>query len=118
MISVPLAIGDILDKITILHIRNTRKGLSLDQKEYLQTLRSAISHLQGWEELNLLVAELSKYNDVIWELNDTLRSSISAESISAVSLDIIKFSDLRGNVKHLINAKTGSIPEQKVYTRG
>jgi len=118
MLSVPMPVGEILDRISILTIRRKRKGLSQNQLEYLGDLKEAVRHLRNWEELSEQVTLLNHYNELLWELEDQIRSVIDRDTIAKTALEIIKTNDSRCEAKAQINRLTNSTGELKQYTRG
>ena len=118
MISVPVPIGEILDRISILQIRYKKKKLSQDQRDYLDDLRYSVRNFRNWEKLDSLAAELSRYNEYLWDLEDSIRSAISVGEVDVCAQQIIRYNDKRCEIKAQINRLTNCTFEQKEYTRG
>ncbi len=124
-VEAPIAIGELIDKITILEIkvsrftdptktRNARAELDL----LVERLERAISPT---EALAALAAELRRVNEQIWELEDAIRdcerrADFGANFIAAARR-IYRTNDRRAAVKRRINLEFDSaIIEEKSYS--
>tara|TARA_Y100000389_G_scaffold204397_1_gene256711 strand:- start:3757 stop:5382 length:1626 start_codon:yes stop_codon:yes gene_type:complete len=114
------SIGELIDKITILKIKNF-KAVGEVQRENIQ------------KELNLLTeenpvtnsdeplfVELSKINEKLWELEDLIREKSRRKCFDKSFIDcaiqIHSTNDERYNTKRKINDKYGSfLKEEKIY---
>jgi len=126
MILVPISLGELLDKITILKIKllkvsNSNK-LENIQKEY--ALLSTIMNKEGISEEHELFQELYKLNLEFWEYHDWQRErwlSNTDENIIDIELykknrDEHKLNDRRAEIKKNLNILYKSeIVEEKQF---
>jgi hypothetical protein len=119
---IDVSVGEIVDKITILEIKN--KKITDDRKlqfigEELNLLKNALKG-EGVEVPNNLVDELREINLKLWEAEDIIReceinNDFGASFVECVRNDAI-LNDQRFLVKNKINNHCESkIKEQKSY---
>jgi len=124
VIEVPIATGELIDKITILEIKvaritdaaktaNVRVELTL-----LCQRRDAV--LSSDPALDLLAARLKAVNERLWDLDDEIRGCERRQDFGAafvtVARSIYRANDERAAVKREINIATGSqLIEEKSY---
>jgi Family of unknown function (DUF6165) len=123
-VETPIAIGELIDKITILEIkverftdaaktRNAKAELSI-----LAALRDqAIPKSSG---LDALMTQLKAINEQIWELEDIIREYERLANFGpdfvAIARKIYRTNDERAAVKRQINIELGSeLIEEKSY---
>ena len=123
---VPVAAGELIDKITILRLKNQR----LQRPEALANVRR---ELQGLEtvlaeggpglhsnQLETLTAELQTLNTRLWDVEDSLRlleaeQRFDQEFIS-LARAVYQLNDERAAIKRRINQACGSsLVEEKSY---
>lgn len=114
---IPVSIGELLDKITILQIKSNHTDNEYVQKE-LQDLIQIAKDLGVYNEtyLHLLFA----VNSVLWDVEDKLRE---LEKLEDFGLDFVELArsvyitnDKRSKIKRQINEETGShYKEVKLY---
>jgi len=121
----PISVGDLIDKITILQIKE-------DEFEDAVKLANVRKELR---ELNILVAELNanivkemqelrKVNEIIWENEDKARTFSASgwtpeqtKQIAEIAMSTYAANTRRAQIKKAINEKSGStIIEEKSYT--
>ncbi|MEE9139771.1 MAG: DUF6165 family protein [Alphaproteobacteria bacterium] len=123
-ITVPVAPGELIDKITILEIkserisdeaklRNVRAELAI-----LTRLREAAFALDG--EFEALAAQLKAINGELWDIEDRIRECERAGDFGAtfvaLARSVYRTNDRRAAVKRRINELLGSdIVEEKSY---
>jgi len=128
---VPISIGELVDKITILQIKKERlkedSGTKLDfvsvELEKLQPHLAEAQEGLGPEQLDtfkLLVSKLYFINDELWKIEDALRGYEKSGDFSHyfvfLARSVYKMNDKRAEVKLQINELTGSLlREVKVY---
>ncbi len=123
-INTPIAIGELIDKITILEIKvarftdQARTANAQAELTLLQQLRQAA--LPESAELTRLTAELKGVNEEIWELEDAIRDCERRRDFGAafvtVARSIYRTNDRRAAVKRQINLALGSsLIEEKSY---
>lgn len=124
-ILVPIAPGELVDKITILALKLERipdAGKRLNVQQELELLRTEQArHVPATAELKELEARLKDINGRIWELEDTIRECERSKDFGAVFLatarDIYRTNDRRAATKREINLLLKSpIVEEKSYT--
>lgn len=123
LVNIPVSVGELLDKITILEIKqnllNDHEKLANVNRE-LELLLSIRDSLELPESVNKLVDQLKHTNNVLWELENAKRQCESQQNFDdffiTVSRDLYKQNDLRGRIKREINHIVGSeIMEEKQY---
>jgi len=108
--------GELIDKITILEIKDER----MKDEEKLKNIRHELDVLQKYEFESSLKEDLKQVNNTIWDLEDGIRNLEKVEDFGTDFIDkarnIYKFNDERARIKKLINLEQGSdIVEEKSY---
>jgi len=127
MIEVPVSIGELLDKLSILEIKSRRitdsSKLANITKE-MQMLTSLVrkNEFLGSDVTRDLYAELTNVNETLWDLEDSIRdkerNKCFDEEFVEISRSIYRQNDLRCDLKTKLNSKLGSkIFEEKGYAR-
>ena len=124
LLSIPVSVGEIMDKITILEIKAER---ILDAEKLanvtaeLDTLRPLVTHdALNTASIKALVAELKDINEALWDIEDDIREREYAkdfgEAFIALARAVYITNDKRAVVKKQINLATGStLIEEKSY---
>ena len=124
LLSIPVSVGEIMDKITILEIKAER---ILDAEKLanvtaeLDTLRPLVTHdALNTASIKALVAELKDINEALWDIEDNVREREYAkdfgEAFIALARAVYVTNDKRAEVKKQINLATGStLIEEKSY---
>jgi hypothetical protein len=123
-IRVPVSVGELIDKITILEIKSER----IKDPAKLDNVRRELGLLQAtWDasplsdqDVGELKAELKKVNETLWEIEDFIRVK---ETERAFDEQFIEFArsvyvnnDRRAALKRRLNEATGStLVEEKDY---
>lgn len=125
MIEVPVSVGELVDKITILRIKNEK----IEDKEKLSNIKIELSYLQEkLESLGLekevldIIDDLYDVNVQLWEVEDRLRDFEREENFRSEFVDsarsVYRLNDLRFSLKTKINVLTDSeIVEEKSYKK-
>ena len=108
--------GELIDKITILEIKDER----ITDEEKLKNIRRELDVLMKYEFETILKKDLKCVNSVIWDHEDKIRNLEEDEDFGAEFIDkarnIYKFNDERARIKKLINVEQCSeIIEEKSY---
>jgi hypothetical protein len=117
-ITVPISVGELLDKITILQIKSKHTDNEYVTKE-LQDLSKIAQELEVYKESYL--NELSIVNSLLWNIEDSLRElekeyRFDDEFIS-LARQVYITNDKRAEIKRKINEETqSSYKEIKLYT--
>ena len=123
-LQVPVSVGEVLDKITILqikleHISDADKRVNIQNE--LDALLPLVSsdafttdHMQG------LMDELKAVNEALWDIEDDIREKEAAKSFNAEFIRLARAvyvtNDKRAEIKKQINLATGSaLIEEKSY---
>ena len=120
---IPVAWGELIDKITILEIKNrriTNPEAALHIAEELAQLSAIAAPVHAREGMGPLIAELKSANEALWELEDRIRRK---ERQRVFDLDFIELAraiyltnDKRAALKRQISVALGSIlVEEKWY---
>jgi len=108
--------GELIDKITILEIKDER----ITDEGKLKNIRRELDVLMKYEFETTLKKDLKFINSVIWDLEDKIRILEEDDDFGAEFIDkarsIYKFNDERARIKKLINVEQYSeIIEEKSY---
>ena len=123
-ILIPISIGELIDKITILKLKQTK----ITDDTQLANVNCELQELTGvWStmkdpELDIsdLTQQLSTVNGKLWEIEDQIRikesnSQFDEEFIGLARAVYIQ-NDLRASIKKEINLRSGStLIEEKSY---
>ena len=129
MISIPVAVGEVADKITILELKlrfikdkektnNIKKELMLLKEIYDKCVESHNNSTQN--RIRALQYNLSEINQQIWKIEDAIRFEEKKESFDVnfvqLARSIYRNNDRRAKLKRQINLLTNSeIIEEKSY---
>lgn len=125
-VTVPISVGELLDKITILEIKAERIG-DRDKRANVETeLRLLIERRQALglakgAEIDRLIAELGQVNRRLWEVEDQLRALEQGgdfgDAFVALARAVYRENDRRAELKRRLNELTGSeLIEEKSYS--
>jgi Family of unknown function (DUF6165) len=126
-VMVPVSVGELLDKITILEIKAERiaepeKRLNIDRE--LSELRARREAL-GLERADLrpLMGELAEVNRRLWVVEDDLRRLEAKQDFGPefvrLARSVYRENDRRAEIKRELNRLTGSqLVEEKSYSAG
>jgi len=123
-IRVPVSAGELLDKISILHIKEARiqdAAKVADVRRELEALRPEAAKLPGGESQHeAWLAELDEVNGQLWEIEDDIRACEArkdfGETFIALARAVYRTNDVRARIKREINLATGSkLIEVKSY---
>lgn len=125
LVHVPVAVGELFDKITILRIKAARLS-NPDQvanvRRELEGLEAVAATVPASAELDALVEDLRQINDGLWDVEDGKRAHeregrFDADFI-ALARRVYKDNDQRAAIKREINRVTGStLVEEKSHAR-
>lgn len=123
-ILVPVAPGELIDKITILRLKSARiadPGKLANVRHELRILEElaarAVPQVAG---IGVLEAELQAINAALWDIEDEIRAADArgdfGEAFVALAQAVYRTNDRRAEVKRAINLALGSaIVEEKSY---
>lgn len=124
-LSIPVAPGELIDKITILEIKSERMTDSaklVNVRHELKILREEqVRHIAADPQLASLEAKLKEVNGRIWDLEDVIRDCERRKDFGdeflATARKIYRTNDERAALKKDINIYLGSqIVEEKSYS--
>ena len=123
-ITIDVAPGELLDKITILQIKSTRMTDAVQLRHVrreLAALEAARDRTLDWsDELARLTADLRGVNEALWEIEDALceceRSGDFGPRFIELARAVYRTNDRRAALKRAINEHLGSeLVEEKAY---
>ena len=120
-ITVPISLGELIDKITILRIKKIHMSGSAFKNVDLELnfLEKVLHNL----DLNIdstLVTSLGEVNQALWDIEDKIRIYERQKTFGPEFIDlarmVYKKNDLRASIKRKINLEYGSsLIEEKFY---
>jgi hypothetical protein len=113
---VEISKAELIDKITILEIKDER----IQDETRLKNVRHELDILRKIEFKTPLKDELKRVNNTIWDLEDGIRKLEESQNFGDefinLARNIYKFNDERARIKKVINLEEGSnIVEEKSY---
>lgn len=124
MPSVPVSWGELLDKITILEIKQVR----IQEEFAVINVRKELSYLQNIVDrqasIDRVIGELrlslKSINEKLWDIEDAIRVKEDKQEFDQEFIElarsVYKLNDKRAQIKKLINIELGSeIIEEKSY---
>ena len=123
-VSVPISLGELLDKISILEIKNKKilnESKILNIKKELNGLNEVLDELNiNLSESNSLYNKLYKINLTLWEIEDSIRVLEKNEDFGDKFIElaraVYKTNDQRFEIKNDINKLFNSeYVEEKSY---
>lgn len=123
-ISVPIAHGELIDKITILEIKSERIGdatkLANVRVELDLLNRTWAADPAARRDIAVERAKLKRVNEALWDIEDRIRLKEKAKAFDAEFVELARSvyvrNDERAAIKRAINVKLGStLVEEKSY---
>jgi hypothetical protein len=123
MITIPVSVGELIDKLSILHVKQTKisdtEKLSNINKEF-ELLYNFSSVFLNDDEITKLYHELVIINSKLWEIENLLRIIEIEKSFDSkfieLSRSVYHTNDKRFRLKNEINERTSSeLREVKEY---
>jgi len=125
-IKVEVSVGEFLDKLTILQIKAARitdpvKQANVQRELAALTLVWSDTSFANGVDLDALIAELRRVNEILWDIEDRIRAKEADGAFDAEFIELARSvyqtNDRRAAIKRAINHKTGSsVIEEKSYT--
>lgn len=125
MIEIPVSVGELIDKLSILHVKRTmisnESKLKFINNEFELLYNFSLPYLND-EKILSLFHQLIKVNTTLWEIEDELRiiesQKIFDNKFTELARLVYKNNDTRFSIKNSINELTNSeIREQKDYVK-
>ena len=123
-LQVPVSVGEVLDKITILQIKLARISDANKRVNIQNELDALLPLVAGdgftTDEIQGLMAELKSVNEALWDIEDDIREKEAAKLFDAEFIKLARAvyvtNDKRAEIKKQINLVTGSaLIEEKSY---
>ena len=123
-LQVPVSVGEVLDKITILQIKLAHISDAAKRANIHNELDALLPLVAGdaftTDQMQALMAELKSVNEALWDIEDDIREKEAAKSFDAefirLARTVYKTNDKRAEIKKQINLATGSaLVEEKSY---
>jgi hypothetical protein len=124
LLHVPVSVGEVVDKVTILEIKSDRitdpdklRNISAE----LEALRPLVSGgVFDDDEMSALIDALREVNGALWDIEDNIRAEEAADRFGARFIELARAvyvtNDRRAELKKKINLATGSqLVEEKSY---
>ena len=122
LIQIPVSVGELVDKITILSIKTNRlHGIARTHvMQELDLLEKALTK-SGIELNRQERSELEEVNEKLWEIEESIRQLEAKESFGdefvALARSVYRCNDERAALKRAINQRHGStLIEEKSYS--
>jgi hypothetical protein len=122
--SIQISWGELIDKITILEIKEQRllaKESIVNVRNELAALMSVADCTLARKDVAALKKELKSINETLWEVEDKIRAKEAAQSFDQEFIQLARSvyinNDRRGHLKRSINVLLNSaFGEEKQYT--
>ena len=123
MITVPVSVGELIDKLSILHVKQTKinneEKLTFINKEFELLNNMSLFYLND-DEILKLYNQLVEVNSKLWEVEDELRVIELTKDFNSEFIELARkvyyTNDERFSLKNKINVLTNSeVREQKDY---
>lgn len=124
MITIPVAAGELFDKITILEIKSEKitnsEQLANVKRELALLCAVRDTHTEGSSQLDALSNALKQVNLKLWQVEDDIREHEHGQrfgdSFVALARSVYQLNDERADLKRQISLLLGSgILEEKSY---
>ena len=116
-ITIPVSVGELIDKITILEIKSMFSDNEYIQKELkeLKQIKSTLTQYTLEDEV-----KLKEVNQKLWKIEDRLREKEKLQEFDAEFIELARSvymtNDLRAGIKKKINEETQSTYQEiKLY---
>ena len=125
-LKVPISLGELIDKITILRIKSNKinsneaqKNIRLELEKLEQILNKTMSINNNLKNFEI---KLSKINQSLWDIEDQLREKEKEKKFDKKFISLARMvyykNDERAKIKRMINKSFGSeLIEEKSYTQ-
>ena len=125
IINTPVSLGELVDKISILHIKNTNikdNQKLLLVKEELSLLQQTLNDHVNSDQIKPFLDSLIEINSKLWVIEDDIRDCERDKNFDQKFIDLARSvyftNDKRSEIKLEINKKFGSkIVEVKSYEK-
>jgi hypothetical protein len=122
MVNIPVAIGELFDKISILEIKKEKINNPIKQKNINLELSSLLKIADDIDksQIKFFIEKLYKINLQLWDIEDKIRikekQMIFDDEFIFLARNVYKKNDIRSDIKKQINIiMTSEIIEEKSY---
>jgi hypothetical protein len=122
MITIPVSVGELIDKYSILQIKRSKvKGVKLENvQNEINSLTSYVSKFITIDTISTLYEDLLGVNTQLWEVEDEIRilenQKVFNDNFIQLARSVYYLNDERFSIKNKINVLTDSeIQEVKQY---
>lgn len=122
MITIPVSVGELIDKYSILQIKRSKvKGVKLENvQNEINSLTSYVSKFITIDTISTLYEDLLGVNTQLWEVEDEIRilenQKVFNDKFMQLARSVYYLNDERFSIKNKINVLTDSeIQEVKQY---
>tara|TARA_R100001509_G_scaffold153666_1_gene114739 strand:- start:231 stop:617 length:387 start_codon:yes stop_codon:yes gene_type:complete len=122
IIKVPISFGELVDKITILRIKQNKIDDKEKRKFIDEELQVLVRYFSSYTSVDIVkeFTELESVNKKLWDIEDKLRIKESKKEFDKEFIELARSvyftNDNRADIKNKINKLTGSdIMEVKSY---
>jgi len=122
MITIPVSVGELIDKYSILQIKRSKvKGVKLEKvQNEINSLTSHVSKFITIDTISTLYEDLLGVNTQLWEVEDEIRilenQKLFNDKFIQLARSVYYLNDERFSIKNKINVLTDSeIQEIKQY---
>ena len=119
MIKIPISVGELIDKITILQIKSMHSN-----NEYIHKELNKLSQIAKDHEVykSNYIFDLYSVNQELWDAEEKIRNKEKLQEFDQEFIDlsrkIYQTNDIRAEIKRKINEETGSkYKEVKLYAQ-
>ena len=125
-LKIPISLGELIDKITILRIKSNKinsneaqKNIRLELEKLEHILNETMSINTNLKNFEI---KLSKINQSLWDIEDQLREKEREKKFDKKFISLARMvyykNDERAKIKRMINKNFGSeLIEEKSYTQ-
>ena len=115
MVNIPISIGELFDKITILEIKLSQ----IKDKDKLKNITIEHNHLKeisasiNTKSIDYLIGNLKEVNLTLWNIENNIRAKEKLQEFDLefieIARSVYKNNDLRADIKKKINILTDSL---------
>ena len=122
-VNVPISVGELIDKITILQIKRARINDAVKQVNIINELGALLDVMTSLDMptgINELISHLRQTNEMLWGIEDEVRICERNGRFDSLFINLARSvyvqNDRRAAIKREINELTGSLfVEEKSY---
>jgi GNAT superfamily N-acetyltransferase len=115
----PVSIGEAVDKLSILDIKIQKISDKVKQESCKEEFHAILPYIKSFVDKNIYLYNCMIYiNRLIWDLQDSIRSTPNEVNSGEILHEILDLNDMRFRIKKRLNLKVSSgLQEQKGYSK-